>query len=242
VSGLGRAFGFEASRGTDGPTKAQYRFHDERRKLEIAAIKLDVIQATGIAVGTFCTSQDYLTAFLHWRAILRNELQNEDEEESHPSNQAFCRTLCLGQVPAEHNEAQTWHKLCHHVFSSLMREKLPRLVVDEELKQYADITGLIEPDARRKFLQDHFGNRMMGRSFCVTEQGLMGMGSGFMTTGDLVVVPFGSSTPILLRPEGLRDEHRYVGDVYIDGYMHGEAIRQMEAKDPKRALSRYMLC
>ncbi len=52
----------------------------------------------------------------------------------------------------------------------------------------------------------------------------MGMGSGFMGKGDVVVVPFGCSTPIILRAEGPRGEYRYVGDVYIHGFMHGEAL------------------
>jgi hypothetical protein len=114
--------------------------------------------------------------------------------------------------------------------------------MDKDLERYANATGLIEPSLRRTFLQDHFGNHMMGRSFCVTDQGLIGMGSGYMTTGDLVVVPFGCSTPILLRPEGRRDEYRYVGDVYIEGYMHGEAVQQLKAGDDNRIVSKYMLC
>jgi hypothetical protein len=242
VSGLGRTLGFDASRGTQGPTKAQYRLYDERRKLQISAVQLGVVQTTGIAVGTFCSSQDYLTAFLHWRAILLHELKIEPGDERHPSQEAFCRTLCLGQIPEEHSEPQMWHRICYHIFSSLIREKLPRLAVDEDLKHYADITGLIEPYERRKILQDHFGNRMMGRSFCVTDQGLMGMGSGFMSTGDVVIVPFGCSTPIILRPEGRRDEHCYIGDIYIDGYMHGEAIQHIEGNYPSRVVSEYMLC
>jgi hypothetical protein len=242
LSGLGRAHGFEASKGANGPTKASYRFYDGRRKLQISAIKLDAVEATGVAVGTFCASQDYLTAFLHWRATLLHELKIEDGNESHPMHKAFCRTLCLGQIPEQHSQPQTWHDLTYHVFSSLLREKMPRLPIDEDLAHYAAITGLLEPDARRKFLQDHFGNRMMGRSFCVTEHGLIGLGSGFMTAGDIIVVPFGCSTPIILRAEGRRNEYRYIGDVYIDGYMHGEAVREMEAKDPKRVPSDYMLC
>jgi hypothetical protein len=242
VSGLSRTLGFDASRSREGPTKAQYRFYDERRKLEISAILLDSIRATGVAVGTFCASQDYLTAFLHWRAILLHKLNIQEGNESHPLHKAFCRTLCLGQVPAGQSQPQLWHDLCYHVFSSLIRERLPRLPMDEDLEHYANATGLIDPDSRRKFLQDHFGNRMMGRSFCVTERGLIGMGSGYMTAGDLVVVPFGCSTPITLRPEGRRNEYRYVGDVYIDGYMHGEAVQQLEAGNDNRAVSKYMLC
>ena len=63
-----------------------------------------------------------------------------------------------------------------------------------------------------------------------------------MTAKDVVVVLFGCSTPILLRPEGRRNKYKYVGDVYIDGYMHGEALAQMKAGDPRRAVSKYMLC
>jgi hypothetical protein len=64
----------------------------------------------------------------------------------------------------------------------------------------------------------------MGRTFCITLDGLLGMGTGFMSRADVVVVPFGCSTPILLRAEGEKAEFRYVGDVYIHGYMHGEAL------------------
>jgi hypothetical protein len=232
--------GFNASRST----KAQYRFHDERRKLEVSGIKLDVIKATGIAVGTFCASQDYLTAFLHWRAMLLHELEIEGGDNSHPQHQAFCRTLCLGQIPADQGQEapQRWQDICYHVFSSLIREKMPRFPIDEDLARCAEGSAMIKPEARRKFLQDHFGDRMMGRSFCITESGLIGMGSGYMTVGDLVIVPFGCSTPILLRAESRREEYRYVGDVYVDGYMHGEAIQRMIGGDINRVVAKYMLC
>lgn len=242
VSGLGHRYGFKASTSNAGPTKVQFRFLDERRKLEITAVKLDLVRETGIAVGTFSELYDYLIAFLHWRATLLHEMKIEEGNKSHSLHKAFCRTLCLGQVPPEQqSQPQMWHDLCYHVFASIIRESMPRLPMDEDLGRYASATGLIEPDARRKFLLDHFGNRMMGRRFCITEQGLIGMGSGNLTAGDLIVVPFGCSTPIILRPEGLRNEYRYVGDIYIENYMHGEAVKQMEAKDPQRVVSEYIM-
>lgn len=70
----------------------------------------------------------------------------------------------------------------------------------------------------------------------------MGMGSGYMTAGDLVVVPFGCSTPVMLRPEGRRDEYRYIGDVYVDGYMFGEAVGEWEKGERGRSVVEYMLC
>jgi hypothetical protein len=238
VSGLGRTLGFDASKGSD----ARYKFHDKRRKLEIVGIKLDTIKATGVAVGTFCSSQDYLMAFLHWRAIMLDEIHIKERDSHHPQQHAFCRTLCLGQVPENHVLNNDWRDLCFHVFSSLIKQKFPQLVLDSRLNDSVISTGLIEPDARRKFLQDHFGNRMMGRSFCITEHGLMGMGSGYMTTDDLIVVPFGCSTPVILRPEGRRNEYRYIGDIYVDGYMHGEAVEELEEGQAGRKVAKYMLC
>lgn len=70
----------------------------------------------------------------------------------------------------------------------------------------------------------------------------MGMGSGYMTTDDLIVVPFGCSTPVILRPEGRRNEYRYIGDIYVDGYMHGEAVGELEEGKRGRGVSKYMLC
>jgi hypothetical protein len=65
------------------------------------------------------------------------------------------------------------------------------------------------------------------------------MGSGFMALGDVVVVPLGCATPIILRPEGPRGEYRYVGDVYIHGYMDGKAVEQWE--HGQRKMHKYVL-
>jgi hypothetical protein len=60
-----------------------------------------------------------------------------------------------------------------------------------------------------------------------------------MLPGDVVVVPLGCSTPVLLRLEGTRCEYRFVGDVYINGYMNGRAVE--EWNDGKRELRKYVL-
>jgi hypothetical protein len=65
------------------------------------------------------------------------------------------------------------------------------------------------------------------------------MGAGLMLSGDVVVVPLGCSTPVLLRLEGAKGEYRFVGDVYINGYMHGRAVD--EWKEGKRELKKYIL-
>lgn len=65
------------------------------------------------------------------------------------------------------------------------------------------------------------------------------MGIGSMLLGDIVVVSLGCSTPVILRPEGTRGEYRFIGDVYIHGYMNGRAVD--EWKNNKREMRKYVL-
>lgn len=60
-----------------------------------------------------------------------------------------------------------------------------------------------------------------------------------MAVGDIVVVAFGCHSPIILRPEGNQGRYRYVGDVYIDGYMRGEAVDELE--QGKRKVAKFVL-
>lgn len=214
-------------------TKAEYRLLDSRRKLEISAIYLDSVSTRGIAVGTLCTDvADYLMAFLHWRALLLGSNDADDDGGGDEHNvrvqEAFCRTLSLGQIPTEYGAPRAWMTACYHVFASLTRELIPRMPLDRELRSHLKTNMNIQPDARRAFLQHHFAAKMMGRCLCVTEEGHIGMGSGFMAVGDVVVVPLGCATPVVLRPEGQRGEFRFVGDVYVHGYMEGKAVDQWE--------------
>jgi hypothetical protein len=217
-----------------GSTKNSWRFSDQRRKLEISAIKLDTIDVHGVAVGTLTTSADYLMAFLNWRTIMLDTIK---KSLSHSLLDDFSRMLCLDQIPSEYRN--NWSDVCHHVFASLLRDRLPGLPLDSELKRYADAAGLLQPEQTRQILQASFGAHMMGRSFCVTKQKkYICMGSGFMGVGDVIVVPLGCNTPIILRAEG-PNEYRYVGDIYVHRYMYGEAVKQWKAG--KKTLHKYVL-
>ncbi|KAI4948992.1 hypothetical protein J4E91_005454 [Alternaria rosae] len=205
-----------------GERDAQYDFKDQMRTLDISAIELGVIDTTGVAVGTLCSLQDYLMAFLNWRVLLLSFFNiTEDDEAGHPRVDDFCKTLSMGQLLKE--QEQCWTQACYQAFSSLIQERFPRLQLDSKFKQQGQI-GILQTHELRSFIQKHFGDRMMGRTFCITRDGLIGMGTGFMSREDIIVVPFGCSTPIILRAEGQSNEYRYVGDVYIHGYMHGKAF------------------
>jgi hypothetical protein len=236
------AMGHKDNFSAAGTTKARCRFLDERlNKLQISAIAIDMIKIHGIAVGTLCTLADYLMAFLHWRALLLQSLENEKDESSLLVQGDFCRTLSLGQVAlsSASDRSNKWLNVCYNVFASLLLEQLPYLPLDQKLRDYVDEKVDIKPEDRSQFLRKHFGDRMMGRCFCRTENGLIGMGSGAMLPGDVVVVPLGCSTPILLRPDGTRGEYRFVGDVYIQGFMRGRAVDEWNSGE--RELTKYVL-
>ncbi|KAM0214756.1 hypothetical protein ACHAQD_008655 [Fusarium lateritium] len=235
TSAIGFKYGFSAS----GETKAIWEFLDNRlNKLKISALEVDVVKEKGVGVGTLCVLGDYLMAFLHWRALLLQNFEFQDEHGLQLAEECLAGTICLGQIPPEY-DCHRWRMVCYHLFADLLRERLPYLALDENLRDYLEIEIDVKPQMRRQLLQQSFGNHMMGRSFCLTQEHRIAMGSGFMLAGDLIVVPLGCSTPILLRAEGTLGEYRYVGDIYVAGFMDGEAVDAW--KEGERELKTYVL-
>lgn len=196
----------------------------EKDKLKISAIPLGMIKEHGIAVGTLCRVNDYLMAFLHWRACLSQAFHGRPEGFQQMLKRRFCSALSLEHKADGYETAQSWMDVCYHVFASTIRNRLPKLQIDPELEQYIDMDFQMDYNTQQQFVRDYFGKKMMGRCFCITSEDRVGLGTGFMRRGDVVVVPLGCSTPVVLRPEG--DEYRFVGDVYIDEYMDGKAVRE----------------
>ncbi|CAI4215498.1 unnamed protein product [Parascedosporium putredinis] len=221
TTSLGLNYDFKAS----GSTKAKFSFKDRRSKLAISAVFLDVVKTRGVAVGTLCSVDDHLMAFLHWRALLMGDRDPQTKEDQTELREAFCRTLCVAQLPPQLKDAKKWSRICFQSFASMIREAaLPN-------------AGSRTHD---RIVKDTCGGRMMGRCLCVTQNdNLVGMGTGFMAPGDIIVVPLGCYSPVILRPEG-QGEYRFVGDVYVDGYMKGEAIT--EWKSGRREVEEYVLC
>ncbi|PKS05013.1 hypothetical protein jhhlp_008379 [Lomentospora prolificans] len=236
TTSLGLNYDFKAS----GSTKAKFSFKDRRSKLAISAVFLDVVKTRGVAVGTLCSVDDHLMAFLHWRALIMGDRDPQTKEEQAAVREAFCRTLCVAQLPPQLKDPKKWSRICFQSFASMIRERLPFLSLDRELTTYATSAQEISLVSQKRIVKDTCGGRMMGRCLCVTQNdNLVGMGSGFMAPGDIIVVPFGCYSPVILRPEG-HGEYRFVGDIYVDGYMNGEAID--EWKNGQREVEEYLIC
>jgi hypothetical protein len=151
---LRRSYNFNA----DSHTKARFRYLDDKLNpmetpgnvIEITGIKLDAISHRGVVVDVLHGLDDYLMSFLHWRALL---LGNHDDDGSDPAytrlvQEAFCRTICLRQMPKTYSSAH-WADTCYRAFASLIKYRLPYLAIDPELRRYADDNyGLGPNDAK----------------------------------------------------------------------------------------------
>jgi hypothetical protein len=159
-----------------------------------------------------------LMTFFQWRLELK---KNNPSEETH-LRESFCRTLCLDACPMiEGWTAGLWADLTYDIFATLLKSRFPRLELDAELQHHAT-KSTISPEFREEKFSEYFASAIPGRRFAITKSGLLCLGSGCLTGDDIICVPLGCSTPIILRKHG--EGYLFVGDVYVDGYMYGKAI------------------
>ena len=68
------------------------------------------------------------------------------------------------------------------------------------------------------------------RCFFTTRQGRLGIGPSGTALGDRLRVVFYCPTPYLFWPYG-SESFELVGEVYVDHFMHGEALRMLDQKE-----------
>lgn len=237
-------------------------YHEERlapptrSKLLITGVRIGTIETHGVTVQTLSRAGEWCWSFWQWRMLLLKHFgissgYSDDSEENRrcrvvncEQQRRFCLTLSLGK-PIRTDSGVTdvelvdkekeWIVKCYSAFAKTIRARQPVLRVDDDLRAFLDMDDNMEPEEARRFLQHNFADAMMGRCFCITDSGCLGLGTGAMACGDVVVVPYGCSTPVLLRPEGYSSgngdgwrpqEYRFIGDAYIHGYMDGEAMQK----------------
>jgi len=65
------------------------------------------------------------------------------------------------------------------------------------------------------------------RRFCITRNGRFGQVRNNTRKGDLVCVVVGAQVPLVIRPPDRGDDvqtYELIGDCYLEGVMHGEAM------------------
>ncbi|KAM5343497.1 hypothetical protein ACJ41O_012034 [Fusarium nematophilum] len=64
---------------------------------------------------------------------------------------------------------------------------------------------------------------------------LLGLGSRHARRGDIACILYGCSVPVLLRPLGVSDQYKLVGECYLQGKMDGEALTGLGQESIKQA-------
>jgi hypothetical protein len=202
-----------------GKTDAKFAFLNRRKQLEISAIFIDTIGSMGIGISSEMDTDNAVTAFFAWRLSV---IQKSGYDLA--AHEAFCRTLSMGQSDQRWTPRE-WMEFTYHTFGCLLQERLPALALDPQLQFYAANPIPIPAEQREKLFYSCIMDSISARRFCISSTGLLCLGASLGRKDDLIVVPLGCSTPIILRRQG--QEYTYIGDVYVDGYMYGRAIEDL---------------
>lgn len=180
--------------------------------LTLAAVQLDAVVAIGEPYRWSTRNHNTVE---RWYGIY---VQHARTDES-----AFARTLCPGVSrfaysdevfanvePLEPGEAEDRLETAFHAFNDVYE------LSDEAAKDLIPVVDVI-CDSR----------------FFMTQRGRPGLGPTSTQPGDVVMVALGANVPLLLRPtdhDGAT-QWSFVGELYVDGIMHGEAMEGLSEHD-----------
>lgn len=212
-----------------GDTTPRIAVSDNGRRLHLRGRVVDVIKATAPTLTGFPIPSEedirpkttFCSRIIMWK---RNWLQ-------------ACRDVAADGEDWEGLSAARKRDFARTVICEMtgMRDAAPEEVVDAVEVYVAYLFAFFEPDyvlgqAERTILRAHAGlieSSILGLvaalRFCVTEQGRFGQVSSKAEVGDVICVLLGAEVPYVLRPTG-RGTYRLVGDGYLCGVMHGEAV------------------
>lgn len=126
---------------------------------------------------------------------------------------AFWRTLVADRSPDGGNPPSWYRRACEEVF---------RRNGMGDLDTSKMIAASVSDD--RDFLL-RVQSVTWGKRFFMVGSSKPGIGSAICKTGDIVVVLYGCSVPVLLRTSEVEGYHELIGDCYVHGFMDGEGVR-----------------
>ncbi|KAH8675142.1 heterokaryon incompatibility protein-domain-containing protein [Ilyonectria robusta] len=209
---------FKASKDTD----ASVSFIDRQRKLKTLMIHIDYISSRGISLPPIFSLTTVVMTFLQWCSMV---IEKYDFQES--AHLAFCRLFRTKQSRANLLTDRQWMKRVYGTIKYYQHSWLRGLAIDRRLDVLAGERPFFErDDDADPWILDELGRGMVSRRFCISDSGLFALVSGSAHEDDEIYVPLGAPLPIVLRRDGL--EYKYVGEAYVDGYMFGKAIDELE--------------
>ena len=175
-----------------------------------------------------------------WDLVLEVRSVREDRHARYPTgesvDEAFALTLTMAGKPPFMHGAETYHAIDFQHYCALLYElTLARLTdegrVDdiERLKieweaEYQRLKSLVGTHVKSPTFWAHLQTCCLGRKLFSTLSGHIGIGDGTLEPGDIVCVFLGGKTPFIIRP--VDRKYKFVGDCYLHGIMHGEALEE----------------
>jgi hypothetical protein len=211
-------------------TSSKFSFSKNRSSLNVSGIVIGCVNTYGLRVEPATSTHSILMTFHHSRLQLIRYFGYEVSK-----HEAFCRTLSAGAVRGLSPRRR--FSLTYYTMTCYTQKSFPAMPVDPKLVLFEEETPNPSDETTRLAVFENYLHSFKGRRFLITDDGMLCLGSGCASGGDLICVLLGCSTPVILREcEGY---YAYVGDVYADGYMHGTAIEELN--DGTRQLQTFEL-
>jgi hypothetical protein len=104
---------------------------------------------------------------------------------------------------------------------SFLPELAPKGGLSPSQKLDADTWLRVAHDVNAWLLNKSYGTRLF-----TTDNSAAVLGTGLEGTrvGDIVCVLFGSDVPFIVRQVGNKGDYKLIGECYVEGIMHGEAL------------------
>lgn len=157
-------------------------------------------------------------------------LQHAMPTDFHQDFLHLCQLLVTGNVHLVYEEFKEWFNATRALlFHGVRLEDVVRQNHNEQIPALTDV--LPNQD---EYIQNTFYGRFvdsvrrMSMRVMVSQNGRIGMVPEAAMKGDLICLCVGCSVPMLLRKAQHGVQYTVVGECFLDGCMHGEALKRLE--------------
>lgn len=200
-------------------------FEDNLRILKVKAISCDTIRVIGEEAKfpkqkTLHVAQQWLEIFAQYFPCVSPYSDNSGGNRA--ILEVFWRTICTDD---QGNSTRSAPERFGEEFYAAMGSKIPKsLMVGVPICTEPLVSSKAPPTGQITLLGCIYV-KANGRRFFITQNNYVGLAPAESRVGDEVFVLLGVSVPFILRPED--NHYLVVGEAYVHGLMHGEAIRKM---------------
>lgn len=231
-----------------GGTDAQYEFHERGRVLAFKGFRVDAITTCGMSTTPPGNMEDTAVAFAaSWQLIVNSlPMEMKQQETIIRLAEEFCEVLYLGHAEEMlgddfvDNICAIISQECEEAFGSeseRISTAMFELKLVPGLRQLEVDLGVADR-ARLEHFRSFVVSNLFGTQLFLTDSNHIGMSHGGVDEDDVICVPLGCPTPVVLRDIG-GGQYEYMSDAYVYGFMNGEAIDEWERGE--RELEEFVL-